>query len=56
MAKCPNQNCQSTEFKSERIYLDGGGVYVIVCKKCETIIGISPKEINLLLNELKGKK
>jgi Fe2+ or Zn2+ uptake regulation protein len=55
MVKCPNQNCQNTEFKSERVSLDGGGVHVIVCKECETIIGISPKEIKSLLNEIKGK-
>jgi hypothetical protein len=58
MAKCPNPNCQSAEFKSERTSVDGiiGGMQVIVCKKCNTLICISPKEIKSLLDEFSGKR
>jgi hypothetical protein len=57
MAKCPNPDCQSTEFKSVGMSLDGyiGGTYVIVCKECETIIGVSPRAIELLLDKISGK-
>jgi aspartate carbamoyltransferase regulatory subunit len=58
MAKCPNPNCQSTEFKSEKISLDGyrDGAYVIVCKKCDTVIGIAPRSVKLLLDDISGKR
>jgi hypothetical protein len=58
MAKCPNPDCQNTEFESEKISLDGyiGDTHVIVCKKRETVIGISPKAIELLRDKARGKK
>jgi hypothetical protein len=43
MPVCPKQGCGCMEFKDVEIPLEGNimGEHVIVCKRCDTIIGIS---------------
>jgi hypothetical protein len=58
MAKCPNPRCESTEFKTEKISTGGigGQIEVTVFKQCETIIGISHKAIEELLEKSISKR
>jgi Fe2+ or Zn2+ uptake regulation protein len=58
MAKCPSPGCESAEFKSIKIPVEGcfQGMYMVVCKHCETVISISSQEIKEILKNITLKK
>jgi hypothetical protein len=57
MAVCPKPGCDSTEFKIEKIKVEGyaRSCSLIVCKICGTAISLAPNEIVSRLVTLKSK-
>jgi Fe2+ or Zn2+ uptake regulation protein len=55
MVKCPNPNCESTEFSVEGIKVEGQPttLYVLVCKQCNRIITTATKGIEGLIRTIK---
>jgi hypothetical protein len=56
MAKCPKPGCDCTEFKIEKIQVEGykPPMPVIVCRECGTLISLAPNNIELLLRDMKS--
>jgi hypothetical protein len=57
MAVCPKPGCNSTEFKVEKIKIEGyaRSCALIVCKTCGTVISLAPNETTSRFVSLKSK-